>query len=894
VRRWRPALRIARRSVRRNPGRSLLIAVLVALPVAGATMVDVLARTLSSTERDAFAAMGAADAEAVVTSYSTIDFRPGHGFGNPAMRARADRDPAGVDLEALLPPGSRAVRAPERRDTLVRSGDRVRVTTLVIADAREPLHAHEARLDEGRAPTQPHEVLLTPALAERLGDLRPGASITLTDGPALTVTGLAYQRSCLDCSEVIAAPGSTAAQFVDGPVDASEVRYFVDLARDDAGVDLWPALAKQGVALTPRDAYLQPDRYGYDDGVTSVESLQTVAMVILIAGLGLLEVVLLAGTAFAVGARRQTRELGLVGATGGTARDVRRIVLAQGLVLGALGAVIGVATGAALVVAGRPLWQELDSVEITSWAFGPWEIAGAALIGLLSGLGAAVVPAVGAARMRPVDALAERFRTTRRARRRATAAGGALVTVGAVLALAGDRQLADDFAAYARALAAVRETGEYVNAPAPVGPVSLIVAGATLLVAGIVVLAPALIVRLARVAARLPLSPRLAFRDAARHRHRTGPATSAIAVAVAGSVVLAFLAAGAVRRDEARHIPALPPHVLAIDRGDADVATARRGARAAVETVPGAQAHVVRRPLRPLAKGESAPPDMPGFELYPMHDSDAEGCLRGCSFASGALAMAGSDELNAILAGGRLDDEARAALAGGRAVVFDRRVLSPDGRVRVETGWDEGAEKPRTVALPARLAERRPYESLPWGLVPQAVARRQGWETAPSSVLVSLPASAARQEIEAAQAAAVNEGATAHFEDGPDVPGEAILLAISAIAAFVTLVGVAISVALSAAEGRADLATLAAVGAPPRRRRALAASQALLVGGLGCALGVGFGTFVAYTARATTGAPEFAIPWGNLAVTALVVPLLAVLVATVFTPSRLPLMRRVT
>ena len=53
------------------------------------------------------------------------------------------------------------------------------------------------------------------------------------------------------------------------------------------------------------------------------------------------------------------------------------------------------------------------------------------------------------------------------------------------------------------------------------------------------------------------------------------------------------------------------------------------------------------------------------------------------------------------------------------------------------------------------------------------------------------------------------------------------MLAIAAIAAFVTLVGVAISVALSAAEGRADLATLAAVGAAPRRRRALAASQAL-------------------------------------------------------------------
>ncbi len=47
-------------------------------------------------------------------------------------------------------------------------------------------------------------------------------------------------------------------------------------------------------------------------------------------GFGVLEIVLLAGTAFAVGARRQTRELGLVAAAGGTARDVRRIVLLQG------------------------------------------------------------------------------------------------------------------------------------------------------------------------------------------------------------------------------------------------------------------------------------------------------------------------------------------------------------------------------------------------------------------------------------------------------------------------------------------------------------------------------------------------------------------------------------
>jgi putative ABC transport system permease protein len=66
------------------------------------------------------------------------------------------------------------------------------------------------------------------------------------------------------------------------------------------------------------------------------------------------------------------------------------------------------------------------------------------------------------------------------------------------------------------------------------------------------------------------------------------------------------------------------------------------------------------------------------------------------------------------------------------------------------------------------------------------------------------------------------------------------------------------------------------------------------VAGGGSLLGVTIGAFVAFTARATTGSTEFVVPWLNLGVTVLVVPLLAVLVAALFTPSRLPLARRAT
>ena len=226
--------------------------------------------------------------------------------------------------------------------------------------------------------------------------------------------------------------------------------------------------------------------------------------------------------------------------------------------------------------------------------------------------------------------------------------------------------------------------------------------------------------------------------------------------------------------------------------------------------------------------------------------------------------------------------------------MFDPQHLWPRGRLVVEV--DVGKDELEQVALPARLVRREPaYTSMPYALIPEDVARRHGWDVEATRVLVSYGARATPEAVDSALTAADRFGAYAYVEEGPDDDAVTIvLLIVAGVAGFVTLVGVAISVALSAAEGRADLATLAAVGAPPRRRRALAAAQALLVAGLGCALGVAFGTFVAYAARTTTGSPDFVIPWANLAITAVAVPLLAVLVAAVFTPSRLPLVRRAT
>ena len=108
----------------------------------------------------------------------------------------------------------------------------------------------------------------------------------------------------------------------------------------------------------------------------------------------------------------------------------------------------------------------------------------------------------------------------------------------------------------------------------------------------------------------------------------------------------------------------------------------------------------------------------------------------------------------------------------------------------------------------------------------------------------------------------------------------------------IALIGVAIAVALSAAEGRRELATLSAVGAGPAVRRRLAGAQALVISGVGALVGVLLGTFVSYALRATFGAPSFTVPWANLLGVGLGVPLLAALITAACTRSRVPMLER--
>lgn len=911
---WRPALRIARRQVRRNVGRSVFIAVLVGLPAAGATMVDILYRSTEDPQREAYRVMGDADALVEVTGFETLNqpeadivYFPSISYGTfPA--ATPSRKPADVDVASLLPEGSTIVPGPVNYDARIDAGDRTVRTDLTVVVAGQPMTEHVARLRSGHWPADDDEVVLSTALAERLG-LAAGASVTLYEGPQLRVAGTFVDPFGLSSEWIIAAPGSAAAghaaaagpdtgysrySFMGGP------NYLVDLPDAVNPDELWPRLAEQGVRLVPRVAVTDPERYlpgGYDTPTPlRLASLRSNWLVALTVGIGLLEVVLLAGAAFAVGARRQVRELGLMAAEGATAAQIRRTVIASGLVLGAIGAAAGIAVGAVATVVARPAWEGFLDELIEGWRFGPAEIAGAAAIAVLAGLAAAVVPALGAARMKPVDALAGRFRTSRLAAR-LPFAGLLLFGIGAGGALIASRLVAGNLRAYAEHLEASVGTGHWTPAPTTWPYITVQLGGAAIAAAGLVIMLPGLVSLIGRWARHLGLSARLAVRDAARHRHRTAPTVAAIAIVVAGSTAVAFGTAGLERASELQYVPSLPPDVIQItvDEYDGDTGRpldpaeveARRSAAedAATEALPGSS--VLR--VDNVATEMSGEPPTPFWTWL----SSVQPCPTCFPASTGSVSTGlgvADPALIDMVSGHTPDADMREALAEGRIVVFDDTYVDDDGTVPIPV---QAADDEVTVRLPAYVADRDvAYTSVLGAFVSEDVVAEQGWFTSPLQSMVSVDGATADQ-VDAALDAVEAAGGWAYVEERPDESTDPAVLALSAGSALVTFIGVAIAVSLAAVEGRADLATLAAVGAPPSRRRRLAGAQALLVGGLGALLGVALGVYFAYLVWPAIGAPDFIWAWDSLVLTGLVVPLLAVLVAVIFTPSRLPMIRRV-
>ncbi|MFE4515738.1 ABC transporter permease [Kitasatospora sp. NPDC056783] len=949
---WRVALRIARRDALRAKGRSALVIAMVALPVLGVTGADVVFRSaeLTTTERTVRLMGQAAGELHMVERGSSVTQAPDpdNGFSlkdpkedakngeapkyTPAQRRALDTPPADL-ARGLLPAG--AVLVPELSGpyTAASSTEGLLNARVSEADLTDPVWRGRIDLVKGRAPAADTEAAVTRDFLKRSG-LKIGdkTAVRGLEASPFTITGVYEYPGELSATEITARPGTLLGRLPkpsNGSAGTAKggdepSRWLVKLPAG-ATID-WPKvkeLNEHGFQVTSRAVLANPparaDVPYYAElrqrGGPSTNYFDRTDIVALatVAGMALLEIVLLAGPAFAVGARRSRRQLGLLAAAGGERANVRAVVLGGGIVLGLTGAAVGLGLGIGLVALLRTNAEESAGQRFGHFALPPLDLLGILLVGLATGLLAAVVPAVQASRQDVVAALTGRD-TLKPPSRKLALVGLLMLVVGAALALYG--------------------------ATSGIGNRSFAVLGGSAVAElGMVALVPYLVGLFGRLGGLLPLGPRLALRDSVRHRGRTAPAVAAVMAAVAGSVAVSVYVASNDEQQRRDYAPSGPAGAVMLGNGWMDGPDGKMlpQMREAVErSIPelGQRADVHRvDPTADCVEGAFCgyiSVELPKEQRCPVFDADDNSSpeererivredkrcritnQRGIRFPT--LSAGDASLLRNLY--GATDQGSAQGLAAGKAVVFDPRYVK-DGKVILQVTLPS-AQSPSSPAQgkPARteitvdaVVADATVPAAAMAMISHDTAARLGFHTVPAGS-VWLPAAAPTDKAQQKAAGALDKLSShdvLEVERGYQSRTDLIQLGLNVFAALVALGAAGIATGLAAADSQRDLTTLAAVGAEPRIRRSLSGFQCGVIAAMGALLGVVSGLVPGVALRkvqaAAGGHPGMSakeianstilvFPWPVIAATVVLLPLLAAALAALMTRSRITLLRR--
>ncbi|SCE63021.1 putative ABC transport system permease protein, partial [Streptomyces sp. OspMP-M43] len=319
---WRAAFRIARRDAVRAKGRSALVVAMIALPVLGVTAADLAYRSAMPTKaKELTAELGAADARFSATSMGPVKLQQmpdGVNWGTPrgAPDPTPEEQEKPVDVTAAFPEGARYLTertVPASVTTRHGIAD-TQITELSVAD---PMLRGRIELTDGAYPRARNEIAATEDFIESAG-LSIGDRVTVR-GPerTYTLTGALEIPADLEADSLYAVPGSVIAPWQKTadrdknilPPQASDPKWLVE-APPGAGVTWKDVLAAndRGVLVVSRQVVLDPppdsevpmaamigEPYDTEKALT--------AAALTVAAMAVLEIVLLAGPAFAVGAR---------------------------------------------------------------------------------------------------------------------------------------------------------------------------------------------------------------------------------------------------------------------------------------------------------------------------------------------------------------------------------------------------------------------------------------------------------------------------------------------------------------------------------------------------------------------------------------------------------------
>lgn len=942
---WRAALRIARRDALRAKGRSALVVAMIALPVLGVTAADITYRSAELTPAEQLTAqIGSADALYSDAGMGPIQQMPDGDMYRSENEGEIEEDVPPIDMHAVFPKGARAI-SEQSVPGSVRTAYGLASTEIVELKTSDPMVRGRIDLVKGAFPRGSGEMAATEPFLKSAG-LHVGSEITVTtSGKKYTITGAVELPTDLEARQLYADPGAVIAPWqamadrdkkVPAPHPGS-TQWMVEGA-GQAGI-VWKnvlAANKAGAVVTSRQVFENPPpdseipllRSYPDYNSGNAGSGETSAALITVVAMAILEIVLLAGPAFAVGARRSRRQLGLLGTCGGDRSQVRAVVLGGGLVLGGVGAVAGVAVGLVLTVAFRPVIENWAGHRFGSLSMRPTDLLVIAVLGLVTGLLAAFAPAIVAGRQSVLESLTGR-RGVRRSSRVLPITGACVLALGIVIAVYGGTS----------------------------GSSALVAGGSVVAELGLLACIPVIVGLLGRLGRRLPLSPRMAMRDAARNRGRTAPAVAAVMAAVAGSVAIATYMSSTLAESDYDYMPMLTEGTIVLSSYDDESAARLPVARAAVEqnmAVTGGRADISRvwagsdcnvyydddgagcgtmQLVKPTGEGHTCPLNTKGAKKLAARLSAEEHrtMMRSPACVDEHISTGSfSSDSNNIIVGDaallatyvKLDDPAAAAALKAGTPVLLNQAYAQNGEVTlkaVHTYNDKDKKNRKLHPGPARKTTDRlkvyvakaEYAATPGirMILPQPTAERLGLHTQPQGSVYAVshqPTDVEDQRVSAAIDQA-GGGVWVQTNSGPNDRDSTILLILTLFAGVVTVGAAAITTGLAKADAEADLTTLSAVGAPPRVRRTLSGFQCLVVALTGVLLGTAAGLVPAVALRLVdlrrameqmrlqpmeSAYTPIVLPWATIGLLAVAVPLLAGILAAVFTRSRLTLARR--
>jgi putative ABC transport system permease protein len=349
-------------------------------------------------------------------------------------------------------------------------------------------------LVSGRYPAKARQVAITRGLASRLR-LRTGSTWRV-GGRARTVVGIVTNPQNLLDEFALVLPGQVTA-----PTQTTVLFSAPGVRPSSIGPSVSVPVAS--------------------NNLINAQSISVTA-----ATLGMLLIALVGVGGFTVLAQRRLRSIGMLGAQGATDALIRLVVRANGVATGVAGSVAGFGVGLVAWLAYRPSVESSANHEIGVFQL-PWLVIVVAMVlAVLATYLAAAYPARAVARVPIVTALSGRPAAPRKTRRWSVPAGLVFLAIAFILlGFAGSG------------------IGGTTGPGSQNARLFALVLSFLAITVAVVLLSPALLGVLARLARPAPVAVRLALRDLARYRARSGAALAAISLSLLIAVIICVVAA---------------------------------------------------------------------------------------------------------------------------------------------------------------------------------------------------------------------------------------------------------------------------------------------------------------------------------------------------------------